>query len=143
MSRYSVLALGGLLLVLAGLGCTRASSASSASAALAPAEPGFVRAYWRLQSQENNYGFNVYRARSEDGPWTRVNSQIIPGHDTTSAVHEYEFFDTGLVIGETYWYYVESVSYDGVHEKITPATSVVSKPRAFYVEKGHDPPPID
>ena len=102
---------------------------------------GMVRIFWRLQSQENNYGFYIYRGESAEGPFVQANEEILPGHGTSAAPHTYEYFDTGLDIGKRYWYYVESVSYDGVREKmIDKPASIEAKPRQYYVEKGHNPP---
>ena len=98
-------------------------------------EPGMLRIGWRLQSQENVYGFNVYRAESEDGPWKKANDDIIPGHDTTSTPHTYEFFDTGLTIGKKYYYYIEEVTFDGQQNRISPVQSAVAKHRDHYKKK--------
>lgn len=56
---------------------------------------GGVLLRWETSSEINNLGFNVYRGDSAGGPWTRLNSQIIPsqvapGSPTGST---YEFLD--------------------------------------------------
>jgi hypothetical protein len=43
---------------------------------------------WGTGSELDNLGFHLYRAVSEDGPWTRLNSNLIPGLGS-SAVAEY------------------------------------------------------
>ena len=90
-------------------------------------DEGMLKIAWRLQSQENVYGFNVYRAESEEGPWEAANTEIIPGHDTTSIPHWYEFYDTGIEFGKTYYYYIEEVTTDGKQNTISPVQSAVAK----------------
>jgi hypothetical protein len=109
--------------------------AESEAAAPVPME-GMLRIFWRLQSQENVFGFNVYRGESADGPWERANATVIPGHDTTSTPEVYEFWDTGLEVGKTYHYYVDEVTYSGTTATITPVMAGSAKTRAHYVERG-------
>ncbi|MBX3728439.1 MAG: hypothetical protein KF858_04570 [Candidatus Sumerlaeia bacterium] len=111
--------------------------------AVAPPEPaapvsmeGMLRILWRLQSQENVFGFNVYRSESADGPWERANANVIPGHDTTSTPEVYEFWDTGLEVGKTYHYYVDEVTYSGTTATITPVMAGSAKTREHYIERG-------
>ncbi len=94
-----------------------------------------LRVAWRLQSQENVYGFNVLRADTNQGPWVRVNKEVIPGHGSTGVMHEYQYFDEGLTIGQTYYYQVEEITFDGRTDKITDSMAGKAKPRAYYEEK--------
>ncbi|MDK2973573.1 MAG: hypothetical protein PWP23_3328 [Candidatus Sumerlaeota bacterium] len=103
----------------------------------APDMTGMLRVAWRLQSQENVYGFNIYRGESEEGPWELVNPQPVPGHDTTSQPQSYHYFDEGLEIGRTYCYYVEEITFSGTTDKITPVMCGTAKHRQYYVEKGY------
>ncbi|AXA36708.1 hypothetical protein BRCON_1931 [Candidatus Sumerlaea chitinivorans] len=78
--------------------------------------PGQVRIRWRTESQEDNYGFNIYRAESPDGPYTKINKGIIPGAGTTNIPHDYCYVDRPLPRGKVFYYYIESVSNAGVSE---------------------------
>lgn len=98
---------------------------------------GYLRIAWRLQTQEDVYGFYVYRADSEDGPWEQANDLIVPGHGTTALPQEYAFVDSGLTIGQKYYYYVTEVTLSGAENKITPVLGAEAKPRSYYVEKGY------
>ncbi len=120
------------LLVLACIYCAKPSVSSSPAPVETQQEEGMLRIAWRLQTQQNVYGFNVYRAETENGPWIRVNKEIIPGDDTTSLPHTYEFYDKGLEVGKRYYYYVEEITFDGKTEKITPVQSGVAKPVSYY-----------
>ncbi|MCX7717795.1 MAG: hypothetical protein N2111_05235 [Candidatus Sumerlaeaceae bacterium] len=91
--------------------------------------PGRVYIRWRTETQEDNYGFNIYRAKSPDGPYEKVNRSIIPGEGTTNIPKDYCFIDQGLPRGEKFYYYIESVSNQGVAEVVegTKGTEVKVK----------------
>ena len=61
-----------LLLILAGM-----VFASEPVQEGRPGRPIIVR--WSTESEVNTAGFNVYRSGSEDGPWAKLNSKLIPG----------------------------------------------------------------
>lgn len=82
---------------------------------------------WRNESEHDNYGFNIYRGESKDGPFKKINKEIIPGAGTTSSPKEYVYVDQPLEIGDTYYYYIESISFAGEKERITPPTRVIVK----------------
>lgn len=78
--------------------------------------PGRVFIRWRTETQEDNYGFNIYRADKPDGQYKKVNKSIIPGEGSTNIPRDYCYMDTPLPRGETFYYYIESVSTGGVAE---------------------------
>lgn len=128
----AIVALAGL----AALGCA-ASAGPPPAADLPPAAalptpaptPGSwsntIR--WATASEVENLGYNVYRGESEDGPWTRVNPELIPGAGTTDEPTRYRFVDDTIDPRVTYFYWVESVSIDGVRERFTPIARVKPK----------------
>ncbi|MCX7767305.1 MAG: hypothetical protein N2246_11430 [Candidatus Sumerlaeia bacterium] len=120
------------LLSLICICCAKHSVKISTDSGESKKEEGMLRIAWRLQTQQNVYGFNVYRGETENGPWVQVNKEIIPGDDTTSLPHTYEFYDRGLEVGKRYYYYVEEVTFDGKTEKITPVQSGVARPVGDY-----------
>jgi hypothetical protein len=89
-----------------------------------PDNPRHITLDWRTESEEENYGFNVYKSESEKGPFTKVNKKVIPGAGTTSIAHDYIYKDYAIKKGETYYYYLESVSLSGEKEKFSPVISV-------------------
>lgn len=78
--------------------------------------PGRVFIKWRTESQEDNYGFNIYRGEKAGGPYTKVNESIIPGEGSTNIPKDYCYVDTPLPRGAVYYYYIESISNSGVAE---------------------------
>lgn len=85
------------------------------------------RIKWVTASEVNNFGFDVFRGDSEDGPFERVNEFTIPGAGNSDTPSQYEFVDDTIEAGKVYWYYVESISMSDEREKFTPTFK--SKPR--------------
>jgi len=82
---------------------------------------------WVTASEVNNFGFDVFRGDSEDGPFVKVNEFTVPGAGNSDVPNKYEFVDDSIEAGKVYWYYVESISMSGQREKFTPTFQ--SKPR--------------
>ena len=98
----------------------------------APPEPPRITLTWSTASEMDNYGFLVMRADDEKGPFTAVNPKLLPGGGNSDVPLEYRFVDENVVPGKAYWYFLESVSTTGVHEKFSPALKKVccKAPRA-------------
>lgn len=75
---------------------------------------------WTTASEIENFGYDVYRADSEDGPFERLTDQPVPGAGTTDDVQDYAFVDSAIEAGAVYYYYVESISMSGKRERFTP-----------------------
>lgn len=110
--------------------------------------PGRVFIRWRTETQEDNYGFNIYRADKPDGDYRRVNRTIIPGEGSTNVPKEYCFMETGLPRGSVWYYKIESVDTMGKREVLegTLNTRVqvktVEEERA-WIRRRAMPPPDD
>jgi hypothetical protein len=72
---------------------------------------------WRTESEVNNLGFDVYRSESSDGPFIKVNPAYIKGAGTDATPHDYKFVDESAVVGKTYYYYIEAISFSGKRER--------------------------
>jgi hypothetical protein len=75
---------------------------------------------WETASELNNFGFDVFRGENEEGPFTRVNENTIPGAGSIDTPRQYEFIDDTIEAEKVYWYYVESISMSGERQKFTP-----------------------
>lgn len=130
-----------LALLLALGGCASMSErdqppAPAGSAAETPApeeqrEPGSGKIAntlkWSTASEVDNFGFDIYRAESEDGPFERVNPEPIAGRGTTDDPTFYQYVDDTIEPGKAYFYYIESISLSNEREKFTPTFR--SKPK--------------
>jgi hypothetical protein len=68
---------------------------------------------WITTSEINNLGFDVYRSESPDGEFVKVNPAYIKGAGTDVTPHSYQFVDSIVEIGKTYYYYIEDISFSG------------------------------
>ena len=95
------------------------------SGALAAPVSNTVR--WSTASEVDNFGFDVYRSESEEGPFTRLTSSPVPGAGTSDEPHAYQYVDATIETGRPYFYYVESLSLAGERERFTPVIRAPAK----------------
>lgn len=82
---------------------------------------------WKTASEVDNFGFDVYRGPSPDGPFERITAEPIPGAGTTDEPQYYVFVDDTIEAGRPYWYFVESISMMGARERFTPVFEAKAK----------------
>lgn len=95
---------------------------------VAAAKPNVIR--WGTASEKDNFGYDVLRALSAEGPFSAVNPQPIRGGGTTDVPRRYEYHDASIEPDTIYWYYVESISMTGERRRITPIAPSKPKPAA-------------
>ncbi|MCM8797614.1 MAG: C25 family cysteine peptidase [Candidatus Omnitrophica bacterium] len=79
-----------------------------------------VVVYWQTATEYKNAGFNLYRAPSKDGPFTKLNSSLIIGAGSTVTSRSYSFTDSAVKAGTTYFYLLEDVQTNGVKNRHGP-----------------------
>jgi fibronectin type 3 domain-containing protein len=104
----------------------------AAQASAQPAPPATAVPYsntirWSTASEDDNFGFDVYRAESEDGPFVRLTETPIEGGGNTDEPRFYSFVDDTIDPSRTYYYYVESISMSGARERFTPVGKAAPK----------------
>src|SRR5690606_19313631 len=87
-------------------------------------------ARWTTASEQDNFGFDVYRGDTENGEFTKLTQEPILGAGTSDETHKYEFRDDTIDPCREYWYYVEGISTNGNREKFTPTFRAPPKRRA-------------
>lgn len=108
-------------LALLAAGCASAPTPEPEPPPPPPAEEPLSNTLrWSTASEVDNFGFDVFRSLSEDGPFERINPDTIPGAGTVDTPTRYEYVDTDIEPGSTYYYYVESISLQGEREQFTP-----------------------
>ena len=75
---------------------------------------------WTTASEEDNFGFDVYRGNTQEGEFERITVDPVLGAGTTDFPSEYQYRDDTIDPCKAYWYYVESISTGGTREKFTP-----------------------
>jgi hypothetical protein len=68
---------------------------------------------WETETEVDTAGFNVLRADSPEGPWGKLNEDLIPGRGTSWDGASYAFADAARVPGAVRWYCVEEVDVRG------------------------------
>jgi len=83
---------------------------------------------WSVAHQDVIYGYVIYRADSESGPFLRVNKQTIPvvgeGDDKSGS---YQWRDDSAESGKTYWYSIGVINRNGSRQDLTGAQKVTAK----------------
>ena len=82
---------------------------------------------WSLASEQDNFGFDVFRGDSEKGEFAKLNKDPILGAGTTDETQKYSWRDDTVDPCKDYWYYVDSISTTGVREKMTPTFKAAAK----------------
>lgn len=80
---------------------------------------------WETASELDNLGFNLYRGPAPQGPWTQLNTTLIPAQNPGAVFGgAYEWLDTDVPSGSAVYYRLEDVDVHGVstfHGPIGPA----------------------
>ncbi len=102
-----------------------AESAAEESAAEAEVYKNFLR--WSTASEDNNFGYDVYRGESENGGFERITEKPILGAGTTDEPMYYEFVDDAVDPYKTYYYFIESISMTGHRMVFSPTVRKAPK----------------
>ena len=78
---------------------------------------GSVVIKWSTESEINNLGFDLYRSESPDAQFVKINPAYIKGSGTDATPHDYRFVDESAVVGKTYYYYLETISFSGERDR--------------------------
>lgn len=103
---------------------------SGTATPVTPAPPYRNTIRWTTSSEVDSFGFDVFRGASEAGPFERLNAKPIAGAGTSDESHSYLWVDETIDPTKEYFYYVESISIDGVREKFTPINRARAKLQA-------------
>ena len=77
------------------------------------ADSSVVFVEWATESEVDTAGFNVYRSESAEGPYTRINYELVPASPDPILGGRYVYTDTNVVAGQTYYYKLEDVELGG------------------------------
>jgi len=89
----------------------------------------FVRLHWVAQTEINHSGYNLYRA--EDGALTsamKINSRLIDNGEQLSSQISYTYTDFETFSNTQYYYWLESVSLDGMSQFFGPLLVTIGNP---------------
>jgi hypothetical protein len=75
---------------------------------------------WSTASELDTVGFNLYRSETPEGPFEQVNGDLIPAADDPLVGGNYEYKDTKVLPGHTYYYWLEDVNTQGAANRNGP-----------------------
>jgi len=101
--------------------------AASAEQAESEDEPFTNTIRWTTASEVDNFGFDVYRSESEEGPFEVLTEQPLEGGGTVDEPRDYVFVDDTIDPTKAYYYYVESIAMSGARERFTPVVKAKAK----------------
>ena len=90
-------------------GCRGEATAVSLLSFTAKGQGSSVLVEWETAQEIKNAGFNLYRAESPFGPFTRLNDKLIPGLTFSVRGKSYSFMDSNVVRGQLYYYRLEDI----------------------------------
>jgi hypothetical protein len=84
---------------------------------------------WETATEIDNVGFNLYRSMSADGPFTKLNSALIPSQSPGSIFDTaYTWLDEDVQLESNYYYKLEDVEAGGTRTMHGPVSSSVQNP---------------
>ncbi len=90
-------------------------------------EGTFVQLEWIVESESNISGYNVYRNNTDQvEDIYQINSEIIIAENEASQ-HSYSYNDTEVELAETFYYWLESVSIDGISKFFGPVEITIEE----------------
>lgn len=111
-------------LLLALTGCDNPTPPPPAPAATPPLT-NTLR--WSTASEDEVFGFDIYRSTSASGPFARLTPQPIAGAGTKDTHSDYVYLDDTIAPATPYFYSIETIKMDGTRRRLTGVIEAVPK----------------
>jgi hypothetical protein len=95
---------------------------------------------WETATEIDISGFNLYHSELEGGPYVQINGSIIPTEGSSTQGATYEFIDTNVQNGKTYYYKLEDIDQNGVSTMHGPVSATPSDNRPPDCSKAYADP---
>jgi|GEM_PF-2799177 len=106
------------------------------SSFVAFSQNGSIVLEWATESETNNFGFEIQR-KSTSQDFKKVG--FVPGHGTTTSLHQYSYTDAELPEG-SYYYRLKQMDHDGSFEISEVKSVVLSTPSDYALEQNFPNP---
>lgn len=128
MLRIALACLATILFAASALAATPPAAGGCGDQSKLPADKRVANtARWTTASEQDTFGYDVYRSDSENGKFVRITKKPVLGNGTTSETHQYEFVDDTIDPCKEYWYYVEEITTQGTRVKFTSVFKAKAK----------------
>lgn len=107
-----------------------AAGAGAADEPMAAAEPPQAKLHWSAIDGQHCYGYLVYRATDRQGPFLRLNRELVPTPADGAQEHRYDYVDRDVEPGTTYYYYLDFVDKSGVKHRFSGVLAKTVAPPA-------------
>jgi hypothetical protein len=101
---------------------------------------GKIHLKWVTQSETGNLGFYVYRSDSQNGEYSKVSTQLIPGAGNSESTNHYSFVDNTIADGTTYFYRLADVSHEGFEKSHSEIKVQIELPSAYTLDQNYPNP---
>ena len=88
---------------------------------------------WSTANELDTAGFNILRSESQDGPFTRINQNLLPSSDDPLSGGDYQYQDKDVRFGKIYYYILEDVGFEGEINRHGPVVQKAENPAAIYL----------
>lgn len=95
--------------------------------------PAAIKIEWDTATEIDAVGFYLYRSQSADGAFALVNEELIPSRGDAQSGATYEYTDTEVLPGETYYYLLEEVEFDSTTNRYVDDIFSYSVPQTWWV----------
>ncbi|MBD3386733.1 T9SS type A sorting domain-containing protein [candidate division KSB1 bacterium] len=72
-----------------------------------------IHVNWTTATETNCMGFDLLRSTHPDDGFVKINATLIPGAGDSQIEHSYSFVDKDIKNGETYYYQLVQIDYNG------------------------------
>jgi hypothetical protein len=98
---------------------------------------GNIDLRWRTETEVNNYGFDIERAK-DNSDWLTIS--FIEGHGNSNSPKQYYFIDTDIDQSGTYYYRLKQIDNDGTYEYFDFVSVEVGVPNSFNLSQNYPNP---
>jgi len=97
---------------------------------------------WTTASETDCQGWEVHRSTREDGGYVRM--AVLPGQGSTELEHQYRWTDHQVAAGQTYYYKLKEVDFDGTQWWSEPVSAAVAAagavPQGYALDQNYPNP---
>lgn len=92
-----------------------------------------VQILWETASEADTLGYNLWRGSTATTPTEQLNGELIPAQAPGGGGALYEWLDSEVTNGETYYYWLDIVDMNGGVEQYGPVSATMHPPTAVTI----------
>jgi len=96
-----------------------------------------VELNWRTETEVDNYGFDIERAK-DNSDWSTIG--FVEGHGNSNSPKQYSFIDSDIGLPGNYYYRLKQIDNDGTYEYFDVVSVEVGVPNSFNLSQNYPNP---